>query len=88
MASRCVVAADTIREVNARTDSGPNAAWTAADLDHMAGSFAAEDHDEGVCPVCRKPVMANDIGCIGLHRDTFSRTCVASGQPFAVAVTI
>ena len=79
-------AADTLEILNARTDSGHNAAWTVEDVQHSAGSFAAEDHTEGSCPVCRETVLANDIGNITLHRDPMGRTCIASGFPFYVAV--
>jgi hypothetical protein len=81
--ARC---ADTLEVLNARTDSGDKAAWTVADVQHSAGSFAAEDHTEGKCPVCRETVLASDIGNIVLHRDPLGRTCIASGYAFYVAV--
>lgn len=86
LAERLVRAAETVEELNARTDSGDRAAWTASDLQHVAGSFAAEEHLEGSCPVCLKTVCANDMGNIALHTDTFGRTCVACGEPFHIAV--
>ena len=84
---RLVQARETLAELNARTGSGPKAAWTVQDLEHSAGSFAGEENVEGCCPVCRNTVLASDIGNIIIHRDTFGKTCVASGLPFFAAVT-
>ena len=86
-AFRLIQASETLAELNARTGSGPKAAWTVQDLEHVAGSFAAEEDLEGCCPVCRNTVMASDIGNIIIHNDTFGRTCVASGLPFGAAVS-
>jgi hypothetical protein len=86
MAHRLIQAADTLEELNARTDSGERAAWTVNDLRHMAGSVAAEDHTDGICPACLTRVLANEFGNICLHADTVGKTCTASGLSFHLAV--
>lgn len=85
-ARRLIEAAETVRELNARTGSGDKASWSAADLDHCAGDFAAEEHTEGRCRVCGATVVPNDKCNISLHRDGTGLWCPASGQAFSQAV--
>lgn len=87
-AAELATAAEVLRQLNARTDSGPKASWTADDLDHAVGSFAAEDHTDGICPACNLRVLANELGCVCLHADKLGKTCVGSGLPFYTAVVV